>query len=91
MISGLFIGSNDGRPPQAYKKNIVSLSLIEPFHDKSVFLKTKGANQPNGNHAAHKLLCLCYIDSTMAVLQKKRNFQPLVILKINHLIQGGGG
>ena len=26
MISGLFIGSNDGRPPQAYKENIVSLS-----------------------------------------------------------------
>ena len=25
MISGLFIGSNDGRPPQAYKENIVSL------------------------------------------------------------------
>ena len=28
MISGLFIGSNDGRPPQAYKENIVSLTLI---------------------------------------------------------------
>ena len=26
MISGLFIGSNDGRPPQAYKENLVSLS-----------------------------------------------------------------
>ena len=26
MISGLFIGSNDGRPPQAYKENIVSLN-----------------------------------------------------------------
>ena len=26
MISGLFIGSNDGRPPQAYKEIIVSLS-----------------------------------------------------------------
>ena len=25
MISGLFIGSNDGRPPQAYQENIVSL------------------------------------------------------------------
>ena len=25
MISGLFIGSNDGRPPQAYKENIVPL------------------------------------------------------------------
>ena len=27
MISGLFIGSNDGRPPQAYKEIIVSLRL----------------------------------------------------------------
>ena len=27
MISGLFIGSNDGRPPQAYKKIIVSLTF----------------------------------------------------------------
>ena len=27
MISGLFIGSNDGRPPKAYKENIVSLRL----------------------------------------------------------------
>ena len=26
MISGLFIGNNDGRPPQAYKENLVSLS-----------------------------------------------------------------
>ena len=25
MIPGLFIGSNDGRPPQAYKQNLVSL------------------------------------------------------------------
>ena len=28
MISGLFIGSNDGRPPQAYKEIIVSLKLF---------------------------------------------------------------
>ena len=27
MISGLFIGSNDGRPPQAYKENLVSLKF----------------------------------------------------------------
>ena len=26
MISWLFIGSNDGRPPQAYKENLVSLT-----------------------------------------------------------------
>ena len=26
LISGLFIGSNGGRPPQAYRENIVSLS-----------------------------------------------------------------
>ena len=40
MISGLFIGSNDGRPPQAYKENIVSLKtfsldcviLIDEYH-----------------------------------------------------------
>ena len=28
MISGLFIGSNDGRPPQANKQNIVSLIFL---------------------------------------------------------------
>ena len=26
MISGLFIGSNDGRPPNPYKENLVSLN-----------------------------------------------------------------
>ena len=35
-----------------------------------LFLKTKGADQTHGNHAAYQLLCLCYIDSTMSVLQK---------------------
>ena len=29
MISGLFIGSNDGRPPQAYKENLVSLRALK--------------------------------------------------------------
>ena len=35
MISGLFIGSNDGRPPQAYKENIVSLIQLI-IHIKTV-------------------------------------------------------
>ena len=48
------------------------LSLIEPCHEKSAFLKNKGADQPNGNYAAYQLLCLCYIDSTMSVLQKMK-------------------
>ena len=34
------------------------------------FLKTKGAMQPHGYHAAYQLLCLCNIDSIMSVLQK---------------------
>ena len=28
MISGMFIGSNDGGPPQAYKENLVSLRKL---------------------------------------------------------------
>ena len=32
----------------------------------------KDADQPHGNHAAYRLLCLCYIDSTMSVLQKTK-------------------
>ena len=32
MISGLFIGSNDGRPPQAYKENFVSLKVKLACH-----------------------------------------------------------
>ena len=37
-----------------------------------VFKKNKGADQPHGNYAAYQLLCLCYIDSTMSVLQKTK-------------------
>ena len=32
------------------------LSLIEPCHEKSAFLKNKGADQPHGNYAAYQLL-----------------------------------
>ena len=35
-------------------------------------MKTKGADHPHGINAAYQLLCLCYIDSTMSVLQKMK-------------------
>ena len=28
IISGLFIGSNDGRPPNPFKENLVSLKAV---------------------------------------------------------------
>ena len=37
-----------------------------------LFKKNKGADQPRGNYAAYQLLCLCYIGSTMSVLQKTK-------------------
>ena len=37
-----------------------------------LFKKNKGADRPHGNYAAYQLLCLCYIDSTMSLLQKTK-------------------
>ena len=37
---------------------------------KNLLFETKGAEQPHGNYTAYQLLCLCYIDGTMSVLQK---------------------
>ena len=39
---------------------------------KNLLFLNKGADQPHGNYAAYQLLCLCYIDSTMSVLQKTK-------------------
>ena len=39
---------------------------------KSAFLKNNGADQPHGNYASYQLLSLCYIESTMSVLQKTK-------------------
>ena len=47
MISGLFIGSNDGRPPQAYKENLVSLITILPVHSFTG-MDRNGPNFRNG-------------------------------------------
>ena len=43
-----------------------------PCHEKSAFLKNKGADQPHGNYAEYQLICLCYIDSSMSVLHKTK-------------------
>ena len=63
-------------------------------------MKNKGADQPQGNYAAYQLLCLCYIDSKMSVLQKMK-FPASSYLEnqsvntrvgvIANLIQGLGG
>ena len=39
MIPGLFIGSNDGRPPNPYKENLVSLRKGERIIDSYLLYK----------------------------------------------------
>ena len=70
------------------------LSLIEPCHEKSAFLKNKGADQPHdGNYAAYQLRCLRYIDSTISVLQKTKfpASRHLENQSVNTRAGGGGG
>ena len=54
--------------------------------------KNKGADQPHGNYAGYQLLCLCYIDSIMSVLQKTKfpASSHLESQSVNQLIQGWG-
>ena len=40
MISGLFIGINDRRPPQAYKENLVSLKTHFELHNPLMTLSS---------------------------------------------------
>ena len=39
--------------------------------------ENKGADQLSSHRAADQLLCFCYIDSTIPLLPKFRNFKPL--------------
>ena len=54
------------------------------------FFKNKGADQPHGYYAAYQLFCLCYIDSTMSVLQKTK-FPASCHLENQSVNTSGGG
>ena len=49
MISGLFIGSNDGWPPQAYKENIFSLNEQNQLQASKQKLNVGKLQNPNSS------------------------------------------